>query len=102
MLASISREKRDQLFQEEIVLSSEILGLEGWHNLQFEGKKAFRWSRTVSSLFVNPQVKTGFLEMRLGYPEHVAPPKLIIRAGHRMRLLSGEAGTRTSCLWQPC
>ena len=91
MLASISREKRDQLFQEEIVLSSEILGLEGWHNLQFEGEKAFRWSRTVSSLFVNPQVKTGFLEMRLGYPEHVAPPKLIIEgwSSHEIAIRGG-------------
>ena len=91
LLRSMSRGKRDRLFQGEIALSPEILGLEDWHDLEFDGHTAFRWSKRVSGLFVNPRAKTGLLAMRLGYPEHLKPPTVIVEglSSHELAIRRG-------------
>jgi MoaA/NifB/PqqE/SkfB family radical SAM enzyme len=91
LLLTAALDKRDRLLQQEISLSPDILGLEDWHELETSGIAPYRWSKMLSGVVVNPTVKSGLLEMHLGYPEHLEPPRVTVegRSSHEIALHSG-------------
>jgi MoaA/NifB/PqqE/SkfB family radical SAM enzyme len=76
LLAPLSREMREQILRGEIVLSEEIIGLKGWHDVEYGPEGAFRWSGPVSKILVSPNTKTGFLQLEGRYPEDVGTRRL--------------------------
>jgi MoaA/NifB/PqqE/SkfB family radical SAM enzyme len=76
LLAPLSREMREQILRGEVELSKEIVGLDGWHDVEYGPEGAFRWSGPVSKILVSPSAKAGFLQIEGKYPEEVGTRRL--------------------------
>jgi MoaA/NifB/PqqE/SkfB family radical SAM enzyme len=98
LLTPLSREMKEQILRGEIVLSKEIVGLDGWYDVEYGPEGAFRWSGPVSKMRINLHNKTGFLQLDARYPENIGKRRMIF-AGDASVVMDIQGGRRI--YWVP-